>query len=142
MNNYVATVKIDINAPAANVWRALTDPELVKQVMFGSEVVTDWQEGSDIVYRGEWQGKPFEDKGKIIKIVPEKQLIITHYSPMSGAEDVPENYHTITYTLTETDGKTTVELSQDNNSDEAGKAESEKNWNMMLANLKRIAEEG
>jgi uncharacterized protein YndB with AHSA1/START domain len=141
MNDYVATVKIVINAPAAKVWRALTDPELVKQVMFGSEVVTDWQEGSDIVYRGEWQGKPFEDKGKIIKIVPEKQLITTHYSSMGGAEDIPENYHTITYTLTEAEGKTTVALSQDNNSDEAAKAESEKNWNMMLSNLKRVAEE-
>jgi uncharacterized protein YndB with AHSA1/START domain len=140
MDNYIATATTVINAPAAAVWRALTDVELVKQVMFGSEVVTDWQEGSDIVYRGEWQGKPFEDKGKIVKVVPGQQMVTTHYSPLSGAADVPENYHTITYNLTEADGKTTVMLTQDNNSDAAAQAESEKNWTMMLGNLKRVAE--
>ena len=140
MNGLVATATIVINAPAAKVWQALTDPALVKQYMFGSDVVTDWKEGSDIVYRGTWDGKPFEDKGKIIKVVPEQLLATTHYSPLSGTEDIPENYHTITYELSEADGKTTFKLSQDNNADEAARAESENNWQMVAEGIKKVVE--
>jgi uncharacterized protein YndB with AHSA1/START domain len=42
MANYVATAETEINASPAQVWAALTDPELIKQYMFGSQVETDW----------------------------------------------------------------------------------------------------
>jgi uncharacterized protein YndB with AHSA1/START domain len=140
MNGYVAETTIVIHAPAARVWHCLTDPELVKQVMFGSEVKTDWKEGSEIIYSGIWEGKPFEDKGKVVQIVPEKEMVTTHFSPLSGKEDIPENYQTVTYELAEVDGKTTVTLTQDNNPDEAARDESVKNWKMTLESLKRVAE--
>ncbi len=37
--------------------------------------------GSPILYRGEWHGKLFEDKGQILEIEPEKRLVSTHWSP-------------------------------------------------------------
>jgi uncharacterized protein YndB with AHSA1/START domain len=77
MNGYVANASIVIHAPAPRVWRCMTDPALVKQVMFGSEVHSDWKEGSSITYKGIWEGKSFEDKGKILQIVPEKKLVTT-----------------------------------------------------------------
>ena len=49
---YVAKAAITINAPASKVWDALTNPDLIKQYLFGTEVTTDWQVGSPITYRG------------------------------------------------------------------------------------------
>ncbi len=56
-----------INASSSRVWEALTDPKLIKQYLFGTEVSTDWKVGSPITYRGVWNGREYEDKGRIIK---------------------------------------------------------------------------
>ena len=96
-NKFTAKATTTIHAPASKVWHALTRPEMIKQYLFDTEVISDWKVGSPIIYRGEWEGKPFEDKGKILKIEPEKLLMSTHWSPLSGVPDTPENYHTVTY---------------------------------------------
>jgi len=140
--NHIAEVSVVANAPASRVWEALTEPELIKQYMFGAEVATDWKEGSPITYRGEFNGKPYEDKGVIIWFEPEKTLVSTHWSPLSGTEDSPENYHTVRYDLKEEEGgRTRLTLTQDNNASEEERAESEKNWKMMLEGLKKLVEE-
>ena len=66
--DHVATAETEIEASPAEVWKALTDPELIKKYMFGSEVVTDWQPGSPITWKGEYEGKPYEDKGEILEV--------------------------------------------------------------------------
>ena len=65
---YVAQAKIIINAPVSKVWQALINPEIIKQYLFDTDVISDWQVGSPITYRGEWQGKAFEDKGRNLTI--------------------------------------------------------------------------
>ena len=103
-------------------------------------VISDWNVGSPIIYRGEWEGKPFEDKGKILEIEPEKTLKSTHWSPLSGVPDTPENYHTVTYTLTGQGESTEVTITQDNNASEEEKAHSEKNWQTVLEGMKKLLE--
>ena len=100
--NYVATSTILIDAPTSQVWSVITDPESIQEFMFGTTVVTDWTVGSPINWRGEWKGKAYEDKGVILAVEPGKRLVHTHFSPLSGQADVPENYHTLTWTLEET----------------------------------------
>lgn len=136
----IAKVSTTINAPVAEVWDALTNPDIIKKYMFGTNVISDWEEGSSIVWKGEWQGKPYEDKGEILKIEKEKILQYSHFSPLMGKPDVPENYHTVTVELSGTDSQTTVSLSQDNNADEQAREHSEKNWEMMLESLKSLLE--
>lgn len=136
----VAKAEITINASASKVWEVLTNPVTVKQLMFGADVITSWKEGSPIIYKGMWQGKPFEDKGIIVTFQPEKLLATTHWSPLSGTLDTPENYHTVRYELSSKNGITHVLLTQDNNATEDEKKHSEPNWHMMLENLKKIAE--
>ncbi len=119
--NYVSEAKTTIHAPAKRVWHALTDAAMVKQYMFGSDVVTDWKVGSPIVYKGMWEGKPFEDKGKVVAVEPEKRLVVTHWSPLSGTADTPDNYHTVTYALKPAGESTEVTISQDGNAN-AGNA--------------------
>lgn len=137
---YTATATTTIKAPASKVWQALVNPEIIKQYLFNTEVISDWKVGSPIIYRGEWEGKPFEDKGKILEIEPEKILKSTHWSPMSGVPDTPENYHTVTYTLAANGPSTEVTITQDNNASEEENAHSEKNWRTVLDGLKKLLE--
>ena len=141
MNGVVASAEITIAAPAADVWAALTDPARIKEYMFGSTVETDWQPGGSITWSGEYNGQPYQDKGEIIAVEPPRRLEVTHFSPLSGADDVPENYHRVAYTLTQTGPGTLVALTQDNNPDEEAAAHSARNWQAMLEGLKRHVEE-
>jgi len=140
MTGYVATAEADIGAAPEQVWAALTEPEQIKKYMFGSEVVTDWQPGGSIVWRGEYEGKRYEDKGQVLEVEPGRRLTVTHFSPLSGQEDVPENYHTVRYELEARDGGTHVVLNQDNNGSEEEAEHSQQNWQLMLDGLKKTVE--
>jgi uncharacterized protein YndB with AHSA1/START domain len=140
MTGHVATVETDISAPRSAVWRALTDPDEIEKYMFGSRVETDWKPGSRITWKGEYEGKRYEDKGEVLKVERGRLLELTHFSPLSGDEDVPENYHTLVYELEESDGKTHISLSQDNNRSEEAAEHSRANWDRMLSGLKEVVE--
>jgi uncharacterized protein YndB with AHSA1/START domain len=140
MAGHVATAEADIHAPRSTVWRALTDPDQIERYMFGSRVETDWKPGSRITWKGEFEGKKYEDKGEVLEVEREHVLKLTHFSPLSGAEDVPENYHTLVYELEERDGTTHVSLSQDNNKSEEAAEHSRANWDRMLSGLKEVVE--
>jgi uncharacterized protein YndB with AHSA1/START domain len=138
--DYLATSSIVIAAPPADVWSALVTPAAIKQYMFGADVRSDWKEGSPITWSGEFQGKRYQDKGKIIRMQPERRLQYTHFSPLSGQPDTPESYHTVTIELADVGGRTHVTLTQDNNSSDDAREHSEKNWNTMLQGLKKFVE--
>lgn len=138
--SFIAKAETTISAPAGKVWRALTDPEMIRQYMFGTTVISDFKEGSKITWKGEWQGRSYEDKGVILRVRPQRKLQYTHFSPASGLADAPENYHLVTIELKEEDDRTTVILSQDNNANERAKDHSEKNWTSMLNALKKLLE--
>ncbi len=139
-NTFIAQAQMTTSIPIANVWDALVNPEKIKQYMFGTNVVSDWKEGSPIVWQGEWEGKPYEDKGVILKLKPEHVLQYSHFSPLSGQSDVPEHYHTVTMELSPEKTGTMLLLSQDNNSTEEDREHSAKMWEMMLTGLKAFLE--
>ncbi len=136
----IAQASVRIRAGRDRVWRALTDPAEIRQYMFGAEVMCDWLEGSPIVWKGMWNGRPYEDKGRILRFAPKEMLQYSHFSPLSGLPDIPENYHTVTIILSGAGSETTVDLAQDKNGTETEKASSEKNWELMLATLKKQVE--
>ena len=140
MSSLTAHIQKQINAPVEKVWKALTDPEMISQYLFGTHVYTDWIQGSPITYKGTWQGKPYEDKGRIIEIVPNKKLHTTYLSGLSGKEDVPENYNHVIYELDQKDGHTLVSLSQDHISDEKELEHMNQNWNMVLEGMRKVVE--
>ena len=129
-----------INRPAADVWGALVTPASIKEYMFGTNVQSEWKEGSAITWKGEWQGKAYEDKGVIKRFDPNRTLAYTHFSPLAGLPDTPENYHNVTVTLTPEGNGTRVTLAQDNNVNEQDRDHSQKNWEMMLGGLKKFVE--
>ncbi len=136
----IVKVEVVINASINKVWEGLTDPKLIKQYLFGTETVTDWKVGSPIIWKGVWQGKTYEDKGKILRVIPQKLLETSYWSSMSGLPEKRENYKKITYELTQENGNTKVTLTQDNNLTEEDKNHSEQNWKTVLEGLKKILE--
>ena len=137
---FEAIKTVTIDAPRDRVWNALTDPKMVKEYMHGTNMSTDWREGSPITWKGEWKGKTFEDKGVILEIEPRHLLKYSHFSPAAGTADRPENYHTVTVELSKVDGHVHVDLRQDNNPTDEAKTHSEQNWKMMLEGLKKAVE--
>lgn len=102
-----------INAGAEKVWDALTNPEQTKKYMFGCETVSNWQTGSELLWRGNYEGKEMVFvKGKIVEIDPGKYLAYTTIDPNSAIDDASENYLTVTYRLTEENGQTTFVVTQ------------------------------
>jgi uncharacterized protein YndB with AHSA1/START domain len=142
MTGFVATAVTEISASPKQVWDVLTDPEQIRKFMFGAEVQTDWQPGSPITWTGEYEGKPYEDKGEILEVEPGRLLKVTHYSPLGGQPDAPENYHTLTYELEDRGEKTRLSLSQDNNASEQEAEHSRGMWEMLVKGVKEAAERG
>ncbi|HUI93546.1 MAG TPA: SRPBCC family protein [Chitinivibrionales bacterium] len=138
---FVAQASITVNAGRKKVWKALVDPAAIRRYLFGTNVESAWRKGSPIIWRGVWEGKLYIDKGIILAITPGKALRYTHFSPLSGLPDVPENYHTVSIDLTEENNLTRVALTQDGNPTEAARDHSQKNWEAMLEGLKKTVEE-
>lgn len=138
---YEAKTSITIDASRADVWDALIDPAKVKAYLHGAEVASDWTVGAPITWTGVWKGKPYVDKGTVLAIEPERLLRTTHWSPMGGSEDRPENYHTVTYELRQDGTKTVLELTQDNNATQKeADAMADDNWAPILQGLKQTVE--
>ena len=136
----IARAATTIDAPASKVWDALTKPELIKQYLFGTEVTSDWRVGSPITYRGEWQGKPYEDKGKVLEIEPGKRLVSTFWSSLGGLPDAPENYNTVSYELAPAGDGTRLTVTQDNNPSREAADHSAQNWRTVLDGIKQLLE--
>ena len=117
-----------IIAPKAIVWDILVNPEKTKQYMFGCVPVSDWKPGSPLLWQGEdEEGKVITFvKGHIIEIRPFEFLAYSVIDP-NNAEipDVPENYLTVTYTLTEAESVTEFTVTQ---GDYAKVAQGQRRW--------------
>jgi len=106
-----STVKI--LAPARKVWEAVTSPALVKQWQYGSDLQTTWEVGTPIVFRNEWNGQVFEQKGTVLEFSPESRLRYSLFFPRPDLQDIPEHQLYMTYELTEKSGTTTLLVRQE-----------------------------
>ena len=136
----VAVAEVVIDGSPEEVWNVITSPEPRPEVMFGARTLTNWQVGGPIAWRGEWYGKPFEDHGEVLEFEPERRLVVTHYSPMTGEPDVPDNYHTVSYTISPAARGTKVILEQDNNETPEAAEYSAKNWVKALDGVRTVVE--
>ena len=146
----IVTSTITIHAPAAKVWDALVNPEQTRKYMFGCETVSEWQPGSPLTWEMEWEGKPFTAvKGHVVSIEPGKFLAYTTIDPNNpNMPDLPENYLTVTYTLSEEEGVTTLTVTQGDYSKVADGEKRYKDgynngegWNPILVQVKALLEE-
>jgi uncharacterized protein YndB with AHSA1/START domain len=129
-----------INTPVTDVWKALTDAALIKQYYLGVDTIGEWKEGNTIIFKGEWQGKKVEGKGKVLQLEDEKLLKHSYWSNLSGLEDKPENYHIVAYRLLPKNGNTELILIEENLQTKEMQEQSAKLWDMILNNLKKLLE--
>ncbi len=142
MQKQVAAAEITINAPPETVWHAITASKIA--LMPGTMVESDWEVGHRISFAGEWNGKAFTDYGEITDKRDGEMVAFSHWS---GQPERPDDYHIVRYTLDGAGDATHVSLIQTNvgakpEIDAKTKAEFEKNWQAMLAHLKKAAEAG
>lgn len=131
-----------IQSPAAKVWEMLTVPEKIGQWMMDTpvQVASDWQVGSPLVFTGDLHGIPFENKGVILQLEPEKLLAYTHWSSLSERPDEPGQYGIITFRLTSTAKGTVLDFSQTNTGKYATDRHVNYYWGTVLVLIKRLCE--
>ena len=132
--------KITIDAPSQRVWDALTKLELVKLWQYGSDLITNWDIGGDIRFRTEWEGRIFEQWGKVLEIRPNELINNSLFAPRPDLEDKPENYFIMNYVLTADNGQTKLEIIQEDNRQNAVQEEPQGEENPILHSLKKFAE--
>ena len=139
---------IQIKAPMARVWAALTDPEWTKKYMFNCAVESDWKVGSPVLWKMQHEGKEIIPvKGDVEEIVPGQFLKYTVIDPNMGIPDIPENYLHVTYALSETKEGTELRVIQDGYEHAArGKERYEESaqaggWSSILNVIKELLEQ-
>jgi uncharacterized protein YndB with AHSA1/START domain len=138
METLTLKTAVTFDEPIAKVWHGITDPTLVKQYFFGTDLKSDFKKGSPITFSGEWEGKTYVDGGTILEIGPPKLLKYNYWSSMAGTENIPENYADITYALSELNGVTTLNITQDNVKSQQALEHSEQTWHMVFDGLKEL----
>jgi uncharacterized protein YndB with AHSA1/START domain len=138
LNEITSSTRID--APIGTVWEAITTPSQIKKWFFGVDTESDWKVGSQLVHTGEYQGKPYVDKGVILEIEPPRRLVHTHWSEVSGRPDDAEHHEVVTWELAEIDGGTELTIRERNLPSEEAAATSEEAWKGALASLKKLLE--
>jgi uncharacterized protein YndB with AHSA1/START domain len=133
---------VNIAAPASKVWRALTVPCLVKRWQYGSDLLTTWQPGTPIIFRNEWNGQVFEQKGAVLEFTSGSRLKYSLFFPTPGLQDIPENHFFMTYEVTERGGVTTVVFRQeDPRPSQPGDSSAGEEGTDVLSALKTLVEE-
>ncbi|MFZ1686412.1 MAG: SRPBCC family protein [Flavobacteriales bacterium] len=128
---FIASVNTVIHLPIQRVWKALVDPEAIAAYMMGAQVTTDWKEDSPIVWKGEYNGRAFEDNGRVLVNREPDLLRYTHSGGTSPGEE-----HVVTFELKDVMGTTHLRLTQDNNATQEAAKHSEELWTTMLDVLK------
>jgi uncharacterized protein YndB with AHSA1/START domain len=137
---YSSSVSMAIRASRDAVWRALTDPALIKQYFFGTDLVTDWKVGSPLFFRGEWQGTRYEDRGTVLAFEPPRSLSFDYWSSMSGVEDTPERRQIIRYDIDDVAEGVRVTVHQSNVDTQERADHSAENWRGVLDGMRKLVE--
>ena len=148
MEKYIVNT-IEIQATPEAVWDALVNPEKTKIYMFGCATVSDWQEGSTLLWQGSYEGKEMVFvKGFIIKIEAPYLLEYSVFDPNSTMEDVVANYLHVTYKLAANGNTTLLTVTQGDYTTVADGErrynESSNNgegWNTILQAIKQLVEQ-
>ena len=128
-----------VQAGLTETWRMLVDPARASELWWGSTVESDFQPGHPIVWKGTWEGKPFEDRGTILQVREPTLLQYSHWTPSMGP-DTEENRNLLTWRLSEEGGGVRVTFQHDNIATREMKDHSEPMWNQLLARMKEILE--
>lgn len=132
-----------INALSTNVWKALTQPFLMKQWMGEDEmnlhIQTSWTVNTPITISG-FHHLPFVNKGTILEFDEEKVLSYSTNSSLSRLPDEPKNYSVIKFNLSPAETQTALTLTISNFPTETIYKHMEFYWQSTIVLLKKFVE--
>lgn len=137
---YERSATILIKAPSAAVWDALTSPSLIERYFFGTKLTTDWRIDSPMTFRGDYQGKSYEDRGTVLTFDPPTGLSYSYWSSFSGTEDLPSTRLIIRYVLKDEGENVKVTVTTSRCRTEEQAQHSAENWEIVLGGLKDLLE--
>jgi uncharacterized protein YndB with AHSA1/START domain len=151
---YVMRVSRQVSAPRSAVYRALVDPAAIARwrvpdgmsstihqfepVAGGAFRVSLTYDAPDGVGKSSAHTDTYS--GRFLAVVPDEQVVEEY--EFESADPSMRGRMTMTTTLTDTDGGTTVVIEQDGIPDGVPPADNETGTRMALANLARLVEAG
>lgn len=138
--------ELTINAPVSLLWRYLTEGEKTRLYMYGCEIISDWEEGSSVIWKG--VGPDGNElvfvTGELLAYKKEELLRLTLFDPNMGIADIPENYLEMTYRL-EAQGNTSKLFMEQSGFEGAERGQqryedSIKGWDAVLQQIKELSE--
>lgn len=139
--NLSVSRSVNIKATTDQVWKALTEPSMIKLYLYGTNTTTNWKVGSPIVFEGEYQGHKYRDHGTIKENIPGKKISYSYWSGFSGLEDKPENHSTVTYELNPLgNGETKLTWTQHGYASEQNHKHSADGMDAFLLSVKQVIE--
>jgi len=114
MDSFTIEKEIIINSAPEVIFNALTNSDEIIKYYPLNEVVSDWEIGSEVLYKGEVNNNKFTDYGVIKALTPPTKYMYTYWSDNHGTENTTENQITICYNLSKAENGTKLELIQTN----------------------------
>ena len=140
---FAAHVSMTIDASRAKVWNALVNPETIKQYLPVTSVVSEWRADSPIVWKSEFQGRPFEVRGKILRLEEQRLLEYDHSLPIfksSRVTDSDGRNQRVTIELRDEGLRTHLSVTEQGNKNKRELEHSEGGWRMALHGMKALLE--
>lgn len=132
---------IQIGAPKALVFEALTSCSEIPKYYPLNEVVSTWEVGAEVLYKGEVNGSQFIDHGVIESLNKPSFYSYRYWSDNHGTERTSENHIVISYALAEIPEGTELKLVQSNiRSEELYNLMETQVWDFLLGSLKEYLE--
>jgi uncharacterized protein YndB with AHSA1/START domain len=137
----IVSETIQIDTSKERMWDVLTNPEIIKEYLYGTDTITDWKVGSEIIFQGEFDGHQYKDKGIVESINLNQSLSYWYWSGFSGIDDLKENYSLVSYSIDEvSDSEVKFTWTQKGFSSSEGFEHSQKGMEALLNTIKLIAE--
>ncbi|HVE62092.1 MAG TPA: SRPBCC domain-containing protein [Chitinophagaceae bacterium] len=119
----------------------LTNPSLISQYLFGAQTITNWNVGSDILFKINFEGEEFLDKGIVVENIPNTTLKYKYWSGFCGLDDKPENYSIVSYNIEKMENdRSKLKWTQEGFADEQSRTNSENSLVTILEQIKAITE--
>ena len=132
---------IPLKAPIGKVFKALTNNEEIPKYFPLNSVESTWQEGAEVLYKGEINGVPFTDFGVIERLTPPVEYRYRYWSDNHGTERTDENHVSIAYYLEKSEEDTILTVKQSNiRSEEMYTLMNDQVWDFLLQSFKDYIE--
>ncbi len=141
MRRRIITKEILIDARPEKVFDALTTPEKIIIFFPVSEVISNWEVGGVVEFKGGTNDQSFTNYGVITEFTKPHHFTYQYWINNYGEEKTPENHIYISYSLTRKDNLTKLQVVQRNiRSQELFETMDNVVWGNILNSLKNYVE--